>query len=129
VQAGGPLVSYIPPSQFDTPLDYEAFKKIGAMLGHGGLVVFDDNADLGHMARFAMEFCSVESCGKCTPCRIGSVRGVEVIDKIRKGEDADENRMLLQDLCQTMIDGSLCGLGGMAPFPVLSIMEHFPDEL
>lgn len=129
VQAGGPLGSYIPPSQFDTPLDYEAFKSIGAMLGHGGLVVFDDTADLGHMARFAMEFCSVESCGKCTPCRIGSVRAVEVIDKIRSDEGADKNRFLLQDLCQTMIDGSLCGLGAMAPVPVLSIMEHFPDEL
>ncbi len=99
------------------------------MVGHGGLVVFDDSADLGHMARFAMEFCAVESCGKCTPCRIGSVRGVEVIDKIRSGDQADDNRILLQDLCQTMIDGSLCALGGMAPFPVLSVMKHFPDEL
>ena len=129
VQAGGPLGAYIPPSAFDTPLDYEAFKSIGAMLGHGGLVVFDDSADLGQMARFAMEFCAIESCGKCTPCRIGSVRGVEVIDRIHQGEQIDENRILLQDLCQTMIDGSLCALGGMAPYPVLSIMEHFPDEL
>jgi formate dehydrogenase iron-sulfur subunit len=129
VQAGGPLGAYIPPSLFDTPLDYEAFKNIGAMLGHGGLVVFDDSADLGQMARFAMEFCAIESCGKCTPCRIGSVRGVEVIDRIHEGEQIEENRILLQDLCQTMIDGSLCALGGMAPYPVLSIMEHFPDEL
>ena len=129
VQAGGPLGAYIPPALFDTPLDYEAFKSIGAMLGHGGLVVFDDSADLGQMARFAMEFCAIESCGKCTPCRIGSVRGVEVIDRIHSGERTDENRVLLKDLCQTMIDGSLCALGGMAPYPVLSIMEHFPDEL
>ncbi|MCZ6832017.1 MAG: formate dehydrogenase [Gammaproteobacteria bacterium] len=129
VQAGGPLGTYVPSSQLDTPLDYEAFKEIGAMVGHGGLVVFDTDADLGAMARFAMEFCAEESCGKCTPCRIGSVRGVEVIDKIRGGAEPDDNRILLQDLCQTMIDGSLCGLGGMAPLPVLSIMEHFPDEL
>jgi formate dehydrogenase iron-sulfur subunit len=129
VQAGGPLGAYIPPSLFDTPMDYEAFKAIGAMLGHGGLVVFDDSVDLGQMARFAMEFCAVESCGKCTPCRIGSVRGVEVIDRIRSGEKVQENRILLRDLCQTMIDGSLCALGGMAPHPVLSIMEHFADEL
>ena len=129
VQAGGPLGAYIPPALFDTALDYEAFKSIGAMLGHGGLVVFDDTANLGEMARFAMEFCSLESCGKCTPCRIGSVRGVEVIDRIHSGEEVQANRILLRDLCQTMIDGSLCALGGMAPFPVLSIMEHFPDEL
>ncbi len=129
VQAGGPLGAYIPPALFDTPLDYEAFKGIGAMLGHGGLVVFDDTANLGKMARFAMEFCAIENCGKCTPCRIGSVRGVEVIDRIHSGEQAEDNRALLRDLCQTMIDGSLCALGGMAPYPVLSIMEHFPDEL
>jgi formate dehydrogenase iron-sulfur subunit len=129
VQAGGPLGAYIPPAHFDTPLDYEAFKQIGAMIGHGGLVVFDDSADLGQMARFAMEFCAEESCGKCTPCRIGSVRGVEVIDRIRAGEQADTNRIVLTDLCNTMIDASLCALGGMAPFPVLSVMEHFPEEL
>lgn len=129
VQAGGPLGAYIPESDFDTVIDYEAFKDIGAMVGHGGLVVFDEDSDLGDMARFAMEFCAVESCGKCTPCRIGSVRGVEVIDKIRTGEKADENRILLHDLCQTMIEGSLCALGGMAPFPVLSVMKHFPEEL
>ena len=129
VQAGGPLGAYIPPEHFDTALDYEAFKDIGAMVGHGGLVVFDEAADLGQMARFAMEFCAVESCGKCTPCRIGSVRAVEVIDKIRTGDQPDENRILLQDLCQTMIDGSLCALGGMAPFPVQSVMKHFSEEL
>jgi formate dehydrogenase iron-sulfur subunit len=129
VQAGGPLGAYIHPDKFETALDYEAFKEIGAMIGHGGLVVFDDTADLGEMARFAMEFCAVESCGKCTPCRIGSVRAVEVIDRIRGNEDADDNRILLKDLCQTMIDGSLCALGGMAPFPVLSILEEFAEEL
>jgi formate dehydrogenase iron-sulfur subunit len=129
VQAGGPLGAYIPPEDFDTVMDYEAFKEVGAMVGHGGLVVFDDTADLGQMARFAMEFCAIESCGKCTPCRIGSVRGVEVIDRIRTEQKADDNRILLRDLCQTMIDGSLCALGGMAPFPVLSVMKHFPDEL
>ncbi len=129
VQAGGPLGAYIPPAQFDTPLDYEAFKNIGAMIGHGGIVVFDDTADFGVMARFAMSFCAEESCGKCTPCRIGAVRGVEVIDRIHAGEAVDDNRILLKDLCQTMIDGSLCALGGMAPFPVLSIMKHFPEEV
>ncbi len=129
VQAGGPLGAYIPASDFDTVIDYEAFKDIGAMVGHGGLVVFDEDSNLGDMARFAMEFCAVESCGKCTPCRIGSVRGVEVIDKIRAGEKADDNRILLHDLCQTMVEGSLCALGGMAPFPVLSVMKHFPEEL
>ena len=129
VQAGGPLGAYIPPAHFDTQLDYEAFKAIGAMIGHGGLVVFDDSVDLGNMARFAMEFCAVESCGKCTPCRIGAVRGVEVIDRIRAGESAPDNRILLKDLCDTMIEGSLCALGGMAPFPVLSIMKHWEEEL
>jgi formate dehydrogenase iron-sulfur subunit len=129
VQAGGPLGAYIPESQFDTPLDYEAFAEIGGMLGHGGVVVFDDSADLGQMARFAMEFCAIESCGKCTPCRIGSVRGMEVIDKIRCGDNAQANRELLRELCDTMIDGSLCALGGMAPFPVISILKHFPEEL
>lgn len=129
VQAGGPLGAYLPASQLDTPLDYEAFKAIGAMIGHGGIVVFDSSTDLGAMARFAMEFCAEESCGKCTPCRIGAVRGVEVIDRIRNGTAAADNRLLLRDLCQTMIDGSLCALGGMAPYPVLSVMQHFPEEL
>ena len=92
-------------------------------------MVFDDSVDLGEMARFAMEFCAIESCGKCTPCRIGAVRGVEVIDRIRAGENPDENRILLKDLCETMIDGSLCALGGMAPLPVLSVMDKFTEEL
>jgi formate dehydrogenase iron-sulfur subunit len=129
VQAGGPLGPYIHPDNFDTAMDYESFKDINAMIGHGGLVVFDDHSDLGDMARFAMEFCAIESCGKCTPCRIGAVRGVEVIDRIRQGENVEDNRILLKDLCHTMIDGSLCALGGMAPLPVLSIMDQFTEEL
>ena len=129
VQAGGPLGAYIPPQHFDTPLDYESFQAIGAMIGHGGLVVFDDQADLGALARYAFEFCAEESCGKCTPCRIGAVRGLEVVDRILQGEAADANRVLLKDLCHTMIDASLCGLGGMTPLPVLSVMKHFAEEL
>ncbi|MEM7277395.1 MAG: NADH-ubiquinone oxidoreductase-F iron-sulfur binding region domain-containing protein [Pseudomonadota bacterium] len=129
VQAGGPLGAFIPEADFDMPLDYEAFKERGAMVGHGGLVVFDDQADMGELARFSMEFCAIESCGKCTPCRVGAVRGTEVIDKIRAGDNATANRELLEDLCTTMVDGSLCALGGMAPFPVISVLKHFPDEL
>jgi formate dehydrogenase iron-sulfur subunit len=129
VQAGGPLGAYVHPSQFDTPLDYEQFAAVGAMIGHGGLVVFDDTVDMGEQARFAMEFCAVESCGKCTPCRIGAVRGVEVIDRIRNGVDETSNLELLRELCDTMISGSLCALGGMAPFPVLSVLNHFPEDL
>jgi formate dehydrogenase iron-sulfur subunit len=129
VQAGGPLGAYVHPSKFDTPLDYEAFAAFGAMIGHGGLVVFDDTVDMGEQARFAMEFCAIESCGKCTPCRVGAVRGVEVIDRIRAGLEADANLALLRDLCGTMVDGSLCALGGMAPFPVLSVLDHFPEDL
>jgi formate dehydrogenase iron-sulfur subunit len=129
VQAGGPLGAYVHPSRFDTPLDYEQFAAIKAMIGHGGLVVFDDTVDMGEQARFAMEFCAIESCGKCTPCRIGAVRGVEVIDRIRAGIESDANLTLLRDLCGTMVDGSLCALGGMAPFPVLSVMDHFPEDL
>ena len=129
VQAGGPLGAYVHPSQFDTPLDYEQFAAIGAMIGHGGLVVFDDTVDMGEQARFAMEFCAIESCGKCTPCRIGAVRGVEVIDRIRSGIEAEANIKLLRDLCGTMVEGSLCALGGMAPFPVRSVLDHFPEDL
>lgn len=129
VQAGGPLGALIPPKHFDTPLDYEAMQAIGGMVGHGGLVVFDDTVDLGALARFSMEFCAIESCGKCTPCRIGAVRGTEVIDRIRSGDNADANRVLLNELCDTMIEGSLCGLGGMAPLPVKSVLTHFPEEL
>ncbi|HEX7082126.1 MAG TPA: NADH-ubiquinone oxidoreductase-F iron-sulfur binding region domain-containing protein [Gammaproteobacteria bacterium] len=129
VQAGGPLGAYVHPSKFDTALDYEAFAQFGAMIGHGGLVVFDDTVDLGQQARFAMEFCAIESCGKCTPCRIGAVRGVEVIDRILAGENEAANLALLRELCDTMVVGSLCALGGMAPFPVMSILDHFPEDL
>ena len=129
VQVGGPLMAYMPESQWDTPMDYEAFGQLGAGIGHGGVVVFDDTVDMGEQARFAMEFCTVESCGKCTPCRIGSVRGVEVIDRIRAGENREANLVLLEELCETMVDGSLCAMGGMTPFPVQSVMKHFPDDL
>ena len=129
VQAGGPLGAYVHPSRFDAPLDYEAFAEFGAMIGHGGLVVFDDTVDMGEQARFAMEFCAIESCGKCTPCRIGAVRGVEVIDRILSGVDEAGNLVLLKELCDTMVAGSLCALGGMAPFPVLSVLDHFPEDL
>ncbi|HEY2623882.1 MAG TPA: NADH-quinone oxidoreductase subunit NuoF [Dyella sp.] len=130
VQVGGPLGAYIPASQLDTPMDYEAFAAIGGMLGHGGVVVFDDTVDMAAQARYAMEFCAIESCGKCTPCRIGSTRGVEVIDRILAGNaiERERNEILLRDLCQTMIAGSLCALGGMAPFPVLSALDHFHED-
>lgn len=128
VQVGGPLGAYLPASQLDTPLDYEAFVAIGAMLGHGGVVVFDDTVDMAAQARFAMEFCAVESCGKCTPCRIGSVRGVEVIDRIVAGENRDANLALLDELCDTMIHGSLCAMGGLTPYPVRSALKYFPED-
>ncbi|WP_022948011.1 formate dehydrogenase beta subunit [Methylohalobius crimeensis] len=128
VQVGGPLGAYLPESQFDTPLDYEAFSAISAALGHGGVVVFDDTVDMAKMARYAMEFCAIESCGKCTPCRIGSTRGVEVIDRIIEGKQRGRNEELLRDLCDTLLNGSLCALGGMIPFPVLSALEHFPED-
>ena len=128
VQVGGPLGAYLPESQFDTPLDYEAFIAISAMVGHGGIVAFDDTVDMAKMARYAMEFCAIESCGKCTPCRIGSTRGVEVVDRIIADEDRTANITLLRDLCDTMLGGSLCALGGMAPFPVLSALNHFPED-
>ena len=128
VQVGGPLGAYLPESQWDLPLDYEAFAEVGAVLGHGGVVMFDDSVDMAEQARFAMEFCSVESCGKCTPCRIGAVRGVEVIDRIRAGERHEANLELLGDLCETMVDGSLCAMGGMTPFPVQSALKHFAQD-
>jgi formate dehydrogenase iron-sulfur subunit len=128
VQVGGPLGAYMPESQFDTPLDYEAFAGIKAMLGHGGVVVFDDTADMAAQARYAMEFCAIESCGKCTPCRIGSTRGVEVIDRLVGGENAAAQEVLLRDLCETMTYGSLCALGGLTPFPVISCLNHFPED-
>ena len=128
VQVGGPLGAYLPESQLDTPLDYEAFSEIGAMIGHGGIVVFDDTADMAQQARFAMEFCAIESCGKCTPCRIGSTRGVELVDKMIRNDDRDESYDLLVDLCDTMEDASLCAMGGMTPYPVRSVLKHFADE-
>ncbi len=128
VQIGGPLGAYVPPAHFDTAVDYEALTGVGAMLGHGGIVVFDDTVDMARMARYAMEFCAIESCGKCTPCRIGSTRGVEVIDRILAGVDGERNVQLLEELCETMVQGSLCGLGGMAPFPVQSALKHFRED-
>jgi formate dehydrogenase iron-sulfur subunit len=128
VQVGGPLGAYFPDSLLDTPLDYEAFIEKKGMLGHGGVVVFDDTVDLAQQARFAMEFCAVESCGKCTPCRIGSTRGVEVIDRIISNQDRAKNMELLDDLCELMIDGSLCALGGLTPYPVMSAVRHFPED-
>ena len=128
VQVGGPLGAYIPASQFDVQVDYEALSAIGALLGHGGIVVFDDTVDMARMARYAMEFCAIESCGKCTPCRIGSTRGVEVMDRILNGVDTDRNVQLLEELCETMLQGSLCGLGGMTPFPVTSALKHFSED-
>jgi formate dehydrogenase iron-sulfur subunit len=128
VQVGGPLGAFMPESQFDTPLDYEAFAQVDALIGHGGVVVFDDSVDMAQMARYALEFCAIESCGKCTPCRIGSVRGMEVIDRVLQARDREANLGLLEELCDTMVNGSLCGLGGMAPFPVQSALKHFRQD-
>lgn len=132
VQVGGPLGAYIHPDQFDLPFDYEAYAQASALIGHGGVVVFDDAADMGRMARFAMEFCAIESCGKCTPCRIGSTRGVELLDRIRDTATAPQTReedlALLEDLCETLQFGSLCALGGFAPYPVRSALTHWPED-
>ena len=128
VQVGGPLGAYFPPALFDTPFDYEAFAAKDGLIGHGGIVVFDDTVDLAKQARFAMEFCAEESCGKCTPCRVGSVRGMEVIDRVVAGERVEANLELLRDLCHTMKFGSLCALGGFIPYPVMSALEHFPED-
>jgi formate dehydrogenase iron-sulfur subunit len=128
VQVGGPLGAYLPESQFDTIVDYEAFAAVGAMLGHGGIVAFDDSVDMLEQARYAMEFCAIESCGKCTPCRIGSTRGVEVIDRIRSGIEREKNLVLIADLCETMRHGSLCALGGLTPDPVRSAIQYFPED-
>jgi formate dehydrogenase iron-sulfur subunit len=128
VQLGGPLGAYMPESQWDTPLDYEALIAVGAMLGHGGIVVHDDKADMAKLARYAMEFCAIESCGKCTPCRIGSTRGVEVMDKIIANQNRPQQIVLLRDLCDVMLNGSLCAMGGMTPYPVLSALKHFPQD-
>jgi len=126
VQVGGPLGAYLPESQWDTPLDYEAYTALWAVLGHGGIVVHDDSADMAKLARYAMKFCAIESCGKCTPCRIGATRGVEVMDKIIAGRDGPAQLELLRDLCDTMLNGSMCAMGGMTPYPVLSALNHFP---
>ena len=128
VQVGGPLGAYLSKEQLDVPMDYESLAEIDAMLGHGGIVVFDHSVDMAQQARFAMEFCAEESCGKCTPCRIGSTRGVEVIDLIIRGEDRAGNRDLLVDLCEVMTDGSLCAMGGLTPMPVLSALTKFPED-
>jgi formate dehydrogenase iron-sulfur subunit len=128
VQVGGPLGAYFPRSLFNTPFDYEAFTAADGLIGHGGIVVFDDTVNMAKQARFAMEFCAIESCGKCTPCRIGSSRGVELVDKIMAGEDRAANITVLEDLCNTMKFGSLCALGGFTPYPVMSALTHFPED-
>ena len=128
VQVGGPLGAYLTAAQLDTPLDYEAFTGIGAMIGHGGIVVFDDTVNMAQQARFAMEFCALESCGKCTPCRIGSTRGVEVIDRMIAGIDREEDYDLLVELCDTMEGASLCAMGGMTPYPVRSVLKYFAED-
>ncbi|AZL68000.1 formate dehydrogenase beta subunit [Pseudomonas oryziphila] len=130
-QVGGPLGAWVPPAQFDTPLDYEAFAAMGAMLGHGGVVLADDTLNMASMARFALQFCAEESCGKCTPCRIGSTRGVEVVDRLIASTDPamrESQAGLLRDLCDTMQYGSLCAMGGMTSYPVASALKHFPAD-
>ena len=128
IQVGGPLGAYVPEKHWDVPLDYEAYAAVGASVGHGGIVVHDDRANMAHLARYAMAFCAVESCGKCMPCRIGSTRGVEVIDRLVQGDTRQPQEALLRDLCDTMLHGSLCALGGMTPYPVLSALDHYPED-
>jgi formate dehydrogenase iron-sulfur subunit len=128
VQVGGPLGAYFPPALFDTPFDYEAFAARDGLIGHGGVVVFDDTVQMARQARFAMAFCAVESCGKCTPCRLGAQRGVEILDRVIAGEAVADNLALVEDLCHTMKLGSLCALGGFTPFPVMSAITHFPED-
>ena len=128
VQVGGPLGAFLPEEQFDTPLDYEKFSEINAVVGHGGIVAFDETIDMSKLARYSFEFCAIESCGKCTPCRIGSTRGMEVIDKIKVGIDQEKNVAVLRDLGETMVHGSLCAMGGMTPFPVISALNFFPKD-
>ncbi len=128
VQIGGPLGAYFPESLLDTPLDYEALAAAGGLLGHAGIVVFDDSVDMAQQARFAFEFCALESCGKCTPCRIGSTRGAETLDKVARGIEPEHNLELVKDLCTVMTDASLCALGGLTPLPVLSAINHFPED-
>jgi formate dehydrogenase iron-sulfur subunit len=128
VQVGGPLGAYFPRALFDTPFDYEAFAARDGLIGHGGIVVFDDTVDMARQARFAMQFCAIESCGKCTPCRLGAVRGVETLDKIAAGRERAANLAVLSDLCETLKFGSLCALGGFTPYPVMSAVTHFPED-
>ena len=128
VQCGGPLGAYFPPALFETPYDYEAFAARDGLIGHGGIVVFDDTVDMAAQARFAFEFCAIESCGKCTPCRIGSVRGAEIVDRITAGEAVAANLALVEELCETLKFGSLCALGGFTPYPVMSAIRHFPED-
>jgi formate dehydrogenase iron-sulfur subunit len=128
VQIGGPLGAYLGKSDWNVPMAYESLAEVGGMLGHGGIVVFDDTVNMAKQARFAMEFCAEESCGKCTPCRIGSTRGVEVIDRIVAGEEQSKNLELLSDLCDVMADGSLCAMGGLTPLPVRSALKLFPAD-
>ena len=128
VQVGGPLGTYVPAQHWDTPLDYEAYAALGHVIGHGSIVVHDDTVDMAQMARYAMQFCALESCGKCTPCRVGAVRGVEVLDRIIANDDRPAQIALLRELCGTMVDGSLCAMGGMTPYPVLSALEHYPED-
>jgi len=128
VQVGGPLGAYFPRALFDTPFDYEAFAARDGLIGHGGIVVFDDTVDMARQARFAMEFCALESCGKCTPCRIGSTRGIETLDRIIRDDERERNLAVLEDLCHTMKFGSLCALGGFTPYPVMSALTHFPED-
>lgn len=127
-QVGGPLGTYLPESQWDIPLDYEAYAAVGAVVGHGCIVLHDDTSNLAELAEYAMQFCAIESCGKCTPCRIGSTRGVETIARIRQGDTSVRQVTLLRDLCDTMLAGSLCAMGGMTPYPVLSALDHFPED-
>lgn len=127
-QVGGPLGTYLPDAQWDVPLDYEAYAAIGAVVGHGGIVLHDDTSNLAALAEYAMQFCAIESCGKCTPCRIGSTRGAETIARIRRGDTSARQVTLLRDLCDTMLAGSLCAMGGMTPYPVLSALDHFPED-
>jgi len=128
VQIGGPLGAYFNSSHLGVSMDYESLAAAGGMLGHGGVVLFDDSVDLAQQAKFAMEFCALESCGKCTPCRLGSTRGAETIEKIISGVDVPANKLLLLDLCEVMTDGSLCAMGGLTPLPVKSAMNNFPED-
>jgi formate dehydrogenase iron-sulfur subunit len=128
VQVGGPLGAFIAEEHFDIELDYEAYSKLNAVVGHGGIVAFDETVNMAEMARYSFEFCAIESCGKCTPCRIGSTRGMEVIDKITANDEQAKNVQLLENLCDTMVNGSLCAMGGMTPFPVMSALKYFPKD-